>query len=248
MATPRAPMHVRLATATDAEALARLVRQYLAETFPGHPGTDADRLRHDVLENASGASVVVAEREEALIGFMSWDLVYDLHWGVSGALVGDLYVEPGSRGTGVALVLTTGLCAHSQRAGARFLRGTSYDRDSPTPVRTIRHRLPFGGMPLLGPGIQAPGGSAWKPREEDPPIPAGEGLELPAVVRPSSRLCAWRPGRVARPLSRVRLPTTPTAVEDPTTRSTRGQAGARTGIRRAADPTRPQREGDRNAR
>lgn len=104
-------MRVRLATVTDAQELFRLLSAYLAESFPDHPGTTASQLRDHVLANPHGQRVAVAERDGALIGFMSWDRVYDMHWAASGALVGDFYVEPVSRGHGVALALTAAVCA-----------------------------------------------------------------------------------------------------------------------------------------
>ena len=125
-------MQVRRATPHDAEALARLLSAYLAESFPDHPGTAAERLADDVLANPHGQRVVVAERGGELVGFMSWHPVYDMHWGASGAAIADLYVEPASRGHGVALSLTVELCAIAREEGGSFLRGAAYDRDSAT--------------------------------------------------------------------------------------------------------------------
>ena len=125
-------MHVRPATPEDAEGLARMLAAYLAEGFPDHPGMDAARLRDEVLADPHGQRVVVAERGGELVGFMSWHPVYDMHWGASGATIADLYVEPASRGHGVALALTVEVCAIARAEGGSFLRGGSYDRSSPT--------------------------------------------------------------------------------------------------------------------
>lgn len=124
-------MTTRFATPSDAGEIARLLAAYVAERFPGHPGTPAAQLREEMRRD-HGQRLVVAEREGAMIGFVAWDRVYDLHWAASGALVADLYVEPGSRGHGVALALVAGVCAASSAEGGSFLRGGAYERSSPT--------------------------------------------------------------------------------------------------------------------
>ncbi|HET7229148.1 MAG TPA: GNAT family N-acetyltransferase [Longimicrobium sp.] len=123
---------VRPAATDDADALAALLAAYLAERFPGHPGTPAAKLAADVLAPGSTHHVLLAERHGAAIGFVAWDAVYDLHWAQRGAQIADLFVRPGSRGQGVALALVAAVCARAAEMGATFLRGASYDRQSPT--------------------------------------------------------------------------------------------------------------------
>ena len=125
-------MIVRRATTADARELARLLADYIGESFPGHAGTSAERLQQDVLTPPDGQRVVVAEDDGALIGFMAWDRVYDMHWAQAGASIADLYVAPARRGHGVALALTAAACAFARDEGATFLRGGAYDRHSPT--------------------------------------------------------------------------------------------------------------------
>jgi GNAT superfamily N-acetyltransferase len=125
-------MHIRRATPDDAEALAALHAAYLAEMWPDHPGVTAEVLRRDVLSGDAGQHVLVAEREGRMIGFAAWDRIYDMHWAARGVQVADLYVEPASRGHGVALAMLAAVCAAGRAGGAVFLRGHSYDRASPT--------------------------------------------------------------------------------------------------------------------
>lgn len=58
--------------------------------------------------------------------------MYDLHWASRGAQIADLYAVPARRGHGVALALVAAVCAEARAEGARFVRGASYDRASPT--------------------------------------------------------------------------------------------------------------------
>ncbi|HET7460759.1 MAG TPA: GNAT family N-acetyltransferase [Longimicrobium sp.] len=125
-------MRIRPAAPNDADALARLIADYLRERHPGHRGTTAAELRRDVLGGDGSHRVLLAERDGRALAFVAWDPVYDLHWAAKGALIADLYVEPGSRGHGVALALVAAVCGQAAEQGAVFLRGNSYDRSSAT--------------------------------------------------------------------------------------------------------------------
>ena len=123
-------MLIRLATPSDAPVLERLIQEYLRESYPGHLGTPADTLRHDVLARRTSQRVLVAERAGHARGFVAWDPVFDLHWAARGGQIADLYVEPNARGVGVALELIASACAAIAREGGVFLRGGAYDRPS----------------------------------------------------------------------------------------------------------------------
>jgi GNAT superfamily N-acetyltransferase len=123
-------MIIRPATVSDAPALAVLLSDYLTATFPGHNGTTIGQLERDVLADHSAQRILLAEDDSAVIGFVGWHRVYDLHWGKSGAQVADLYVVPGRRGMGVALALIAAVCATSRAEGASYLTGGAYDRSS----------------------------------------------------------------------------------------------------------------------
>src|SRR5687767_6874420 len=125
-------MQIRPATLDDAEALAAMLAEYLAEMGLGHPGSTAEELRRDVLSGDAGQRVLVADRGGRLIGLISWDRAYDMHWAARGAQIADLYVEPASRGHGVALAMLAAVCAEGRASGAVFLRGHSYDRTAVT--------------------------------------------------------------------------------------------------------------------
>lgn len=123
-------MPIRLAVPGDAVALDCMIRAYLHESYSGHLGTPVETLRHDVLAGATTQRVLLAERPNGLTGFVAWDGVYDLHWGMRGAQIADLYVVPVARGLGVALELLASLCSVVAREGGAFVRGGAYDRPS----------------------------------------------------------------------------------------------------------------------
>jgi GNAT superfamily N-acetyltransferase len=123
-------MNVRLADARDADSLARLLRGYLDEGFPGHAGSTADDLRRDVLGASGKQRVLLVERQGIAIGFLAWDEVYDMHWAMRGAQIADVYVDPSERGHGAALLLLAVACRDAFALGGKFLRGGAYDRAS----------------------------------------------------------------------------------------------------------------------
>lgn len=153
-------MEIRLATTTDAETLATLISECLAESYPGHPGTPRDVLLRDVLEPlpppAAQPRIAIATRAlGGSVGYIAWDPTYDLHWGSAGAHVSDLYVAPAVRGLGLAAALVAYCCAEVQAAGGAYLRGEAYDRPS-------TRRL-YGRIAVLQPsGEVALGGRAFR--------------------------------------------------------------------------------------
>jgi GNAT superfamily N-acetyltransferase len=125
-------MKIRRAVSEDAPVLARLLKQYLQERHPDHPGATATELRRDLFSGTASQRVLLAERGGEVIGFVAWDPVYDMHWAAAGAQVADIYVLREFRGQGIALALLCGLCAEAGRDGAVFLRGGGFDRSSAT--------------------------------------------------------------------------------------------------------------------
>ena len=102
-------MLIRPATPNDAEPLARLLRECLRESYPGHPGSSAEDLRRDIfgptVDGRPRQSIIVAETGGDLVGLVAWDTIYDMHWATFGAQVADFYVAPAHRGRGLAVEL-----------------------------------------------------------------------------------------------------------------------------------------------
>jgi GNAT superfamily N-acetyltransferase len=144
-------MNVRVAGAHDAESLARLLRDYLAEGYPGHAGSTAAELRRDVLSPSGRHHVLLVERHGTAIGFLAWDEVYDMHWAMRGAQIADVYVAPSERGLGAALLVLARACRDAHALGGKFLRGGAYERAS---TRTFFARMavvaPSGDAHLSG--------------------------------------------------------------------------------------------------
>ncbi|HEY2856333.1 MAG TPA: GNAT family N-acetyltransferase [Gemmatimonadaceae bacterium] len=123
-------MKIRKASRDDADALASLLDAYLRESYPGHLGSTPEQLRRDVLGEQPLHHVLLAETGDIPVGFIGWDLVYDMHWATSGAQIADLFVLPSHRGLGVSLALVANVAAQVRALGGGFLRGGAYDRES----------------------------------------------------------------------------------------------------------------------
>jgi GNAT superfamily N-acetyltransferase len=131
-------MRIRHGTVKDADVIAVLLADYLRESYGGQGGSTPEQLRRDVLGDKSRHHILLAESGEQLVGFVAWDIVYDLQWAASGAQVADLFVVPSRRGLGVALALITHLAAEVRDGGGSFLRGAAREMES---VRTIYGRV-----------------------------------------------------------------------------------------------------------
>jgi GNAT superfamily N-acetyltransferase len=123
-------MQVRRATVDDADTLAALLAAYLRESYPGHRGSSPEELRRDALGKGSLHHILLAETRDTAVGFVAWDLVYDMHWATSGAQIADLFVIPSYRGLGVSIALVARAAADVLAKGGGFLRGGAYDRES----------------------------------------------------------------------------------------------------------------------
>ena len=123
-------LQVRRATADDAGVLSALLAAYLGESYPGHLGSSPEQLRRDVFAEHSLHHVLLVETRDTAIGFVAWDLVYDMHWATSGGQIADLFVVPSQRGLGVSLALVASAAAGVLAKGGGFLRGGANDRES----------------------------------------------------------------------------------------------------------------------
>jgi len=84
--------------------------------------------------------VLLAERNDAAIGFGAWRKTYDPYWSFFGGEVMALYVESESRGHGVALSLVAAIAADIRAYGGRFLQGNYGDTLAPLYERMVEGR------------------------------------------------------------------------------------------------------------
>src|SRR5262245_16786556 len=114
-------VRVRVPARGDTRELGQLLQTYMGEALSTAWGGAVDALERDV--SAGRVNILVADENEALIGFAAWTSSYDLHHCVSGGEVLDVYVTPGRRGRGVAVALLAAAANEVRRAGGTYLKG-----------------------------------------------------------------------------------------------------------------------------
>lgn len=81
----------------------------------------AEAVRRDLLGAAPRATLLVAERDGSLIGFVTGNLVYDAVRAADAFLLNDLFVLPEARRQGAGRALVARLAALARRHGAACL-------------------------------------------------------------------------------------------------------------------------------
>lgn len=148
-------MIVRPATPADAPTVAALFNAInsLDGDQPEVPMTAAYVIR-DLLGQHPWATLLVAELDGAVVGFITGSALYDAERAAGGFFLIDLYVEPGARRRGVGRALVAGLAAAANRRGARCLWWgvDAGDDDATRFYRAIgaRSEGPFTGEILVG--------------------------------------------------------------------------------------------------
>jgi GNAT superfamily N-acetyltransferase len=119
----------RPAVPADVPRLAALLDAYMQETFARPWGGSEAALRADAF--GAALEMIVAESGDgALVAFVAFQRVYDLHHCVSGAEIVDMFVEPARRARGVAVELLAAVAAESRRRGGMFVKGQAVESPS----------------------------------------------------------------------------------------------------------------------
>jgi GNAT superfamily N-acetyltransferase len=106
----------------EAGAVAELWRAYMAEAH-GAPG---DMTAEVFLRDGQGEcfhTMVARAPDRAPVAVAAWWMTYDVHHGVRGGEVPDMYVTPRARGLGVAVQVIAAVAREVRGLGGVFLRG-----------------------------------------------------------------------------------------------------------------------------
>jgi GNAT superfamily N-acetyltransferase len=132
---------IRPAIEADLETIERMIDDFVV----GHPAHGHPRPRSALREAYFGtdpvAKLLIAVRNERIVGMVEWMRIYDMFWAKFGARVEWLYVQHGARGFGVAAAIIAEVCAQSRRAGCAFLTGGADDPD----IVALYERVAFSG-------------------------------------------------------------------------------------------------------
>jgi L-amino acid N-acyltransferase YncA len=131
MATPAAPAAIRSATPEDADDMARIYNQGIAErvaTFETR--TKSPEQLAELIEN--GALILVAEREGDVVAFVKVGPYDDASHYYSGIGEVTMYVDPGARRSGTGRALMEAVAIAAQERGYYKLIGKIFTSNAPS--------------------------------------------------------------------------------------------------------------------
>ena len=117
---------IRHAVPEDAEAVAELLAAYMNETYHHKSIVTAEVIRRDGFGMAFRL-VVAQASNNILLGFAAWEASYDLHHGIRGGNVMDMYVLPHYRGRGIAPAMLATVAHEIQSDGGIYLKGMAIE-------------------------------------------------------------------------------------------------------------------------
>lgn len=126
----RSGLAIRAAVHDDLAALARLLQDYMRETFHSVWHGSVAALERDGFGFKFEMQVALS-RQGQVIGFVAWKESYDLHHCIAGADILDLYVVPAWRGQGIAVLLICEVAAAVQSRGGKYLQGSGPEKGVP---------------------------------------------------------------------------------------------------------------------
>jgi GNAT superfamily N-acetyltransferase len=118
---------IKLASTDKTKSLANTIRAYCKEILDIESTISPEAIEQDGF--GKHFQIVVAENsKEQIVGFAAWERSYDLHWGVHGGNILDMYVMKEFRGFGIAHKMLTFVCEQIYNEGGVFLKGEAIDQ------------------------------------------------------------------------------------------------------------------------
>ena len=130
---------IRLAQVKDIKIFISLLDEYMMELFKKNTTLDIDTCLKDGFGKCF--NVILAEKSDEVIGFGVWEKTYDIHWGIKGGNILDLFVKKEHRGFGVAVQILIAIANEVQMDGGLFLKGMAVDDER---VSKLYKRLAIG--------------------------------------------------------------------------------------------------------
>src|SRR6516165_2172091 len=138
---------IREASTDDVHTVAALLRAYMLETYHEEWRGSVNGL----LQDGFGACfrALIAALADQAVGFLAWEISYDLHHCLGGGHILDLYVGHRHRARGIAVQLIARAAGVVHSEGGAFIKGGAVD--SGTGSRLYGRFAPaFGNDYILG--------------------------------------------------------------------------------------------------
>ena len=138
---------IREASPDEVHEVAVLLRAYMLETYHEEWRGSVTRLLQDGV-GARFRALIAALADQA-VGFLAWEISYDLHHCLSGGHILDLYVADRHRARGIAVQLIARAAGIIHSEGGAFIKGRAVDSGTGTGLYE-RFAPAFGNDYILG--------------------------------------------------------------------------------------------------
>jgi GNAT superfamily N-acetyltransferase len=117
------PYIIREVKKTDLREVIQLFRQYTMELYNIKTTLTEDKIQRDGFGNKFDMAIAEYITNKKIVGLVAWQDSYDLHWGVTGGIIIDLYVDPNHRGKAIAPLLLSFNAKRIKEKGGNYLSG-----------------------------------------------------------------------------------------------------------------------------
>jgi hypothetical protein len=140
LASHTGKLHVWSAREADLDAIEEMISDFST----GHPAEvhprSHSKLRDAYFGGFPVAQLVVATRDDCIVGMAQWTRIYEMFWSMYGGSIEWLYVRPQFRRSGIVTAIVAEVCARVRAAGGEFLYGGGEDN-----VERLYERVAIGG-------------------------------------------------------------------------------------------------------
>jgi ribosomal protein S18 acetylase RimI-like enzyme len=115
---------------SDLPQMVETYRKYMKDYLKMDTPIDESTFKRDGFGNRFDVQIAVCDLPSDIAGFAVWQSVYDLHWGISGGDVIDLYVDKKYRGYGLAPRMLSSVAKNIANRGGVFLAGQGLENET----------------------------------------------------------------------------------------------------------------------
>jgi GNAT superfamily N-acetyltransferase len=166
----------------DAADVADMIDDFVRDHPAEHHVRSPAKLRSAYLADPPVARLLVAVRDDRVVGMCQWSRIFDVFWSMFGGKPEWLYVRPEARGTGISAALIAAICDDVRRAGGEYLSG-SYSDD----LAGLYERVAIGS-PSRECHVSAEAFQVLADLAGQPPREIVRGLPAPELNRVARRL------------------------------------------------------------
>jgi GNAT superfamily N-acetyltransferase len=173
---------VRSATEEDLAVIGEMIEDHVqghpASAYPRSPA----RLREAYFGPRPVGRLVVACRDDRVVGMAQWTRLFDNFWSVFGAELEWFYVRPDSRGLGIPAAIVAEVCRLARDEQCEFLKGAAEAEEAGALYEKVAIGWPLRQVYLSAEAFQVCADLAGRPARE-----IVRGLPDPGLNRTAAR-------------------------------------------------------------